>query len=257
MGGSGVSGPLNVLPAAPIGPPRYALPFVGRETISPTSSAFRFSTRGTSFSYRSNQAVRVQLPASGDPRPWRLFSLSSSPTERDEIAFTVKMTGSPFKEALRALVPGERVTIAGPIGDLLYDPSRPAVFVAGGIGVTPFRGMMRYAADTTVRQPIRLLYSARTPDEFAFRDELDAIVAKNPSFRVEYTVTRPEAAAGPWAGRTGRIDTPLLRTTLDELDRPKVYVVGLPGMAREMLYRLKNELGVSEDDLEYEYFVGF
>ncbi|HTS32801.1 MAG TPA: FAD-dependent oxidoreductase [Thermoplasmata archaeon] len=225
---------------------------------TPTSMTFRFSTRGTDFHYRSNQAVRLVLPGVRDPwGPARSFSLSSSPTETDLISVTAKMTGSPFKEALRTLRPGEGCDVIGPLGDLLFDPSRDALFIAGGIGVTPFRGMARYAADTGASRSRVLLYSARTPEEFAFRDELDAIARGDPHLAVHYTVTRPTESTRPWTGRTGRIDLHWVREALYGLTRPKVYVVGLPEMARDVLAFLRDPLGVVEDDLEYEYFMGY
>ncbi len=121
------------------------------------------------------------------------------------------MTGSPFKEALRGLKPGQTATVMGPLGDLLFNPKRPAVFLAGGIGVTPFRGMLRYAADIGATEPVRMLYSARVPEEFAFRAELESLAAAHPQFQIHYTVTRPGDSPRSWEGRTGRIDIPWVR----------------------------------------------
>lgn len=237
---------------------RYEFPFVESRRETPTTMTFRFSTRGTGFQYRSNQAIRLVFPKVQDPwGPARSFSLSSSPSESGWIEVTAKMTGSPFKEALRNLNPGDRAWVFGPLGDLLYDPTRSSLFVAGGIGITPFRGMMRYAADTGVLSPIRLLYSARVPEEFAFAKELDGISRSHPHFRVQYTVTRPGETDTVWKGRTGRIDETWIRETLEGLDRPKAYVVGLPRMAHEILGTLRDRFNFTEDDLEYEYFRGY
>jgi len=239
-------------------PRSYELPLIDRRVETPSSMTFRFSTEGADFAYRSNQAVRLVLPAVEDPwGPGRMFSLSSSPTEAGAIAVTAKITDTPFKQALRALRVGERVRVFGPLGDLLYDPSRPALMLAGGIGITPFRGMLRYAADTGGKQPIVLLYSARVPEEFAFRNELDHLARSHASIDVRYTVTRPEESKSAWTGRTGRIGEEWIREALERLDRPKAYVVGLPGMARETLSVLRDRLGFLEDDLEYEYFMGY
>ncbi|MCI4352408.1 MAG: oxidoreductase [Thermoplasmata archaeon] len=244
-------------PGLPI-PRRYEFSFLDSRQETPASMTFRFSTEGTEFQFLSNQAIRLVLPRVDDPYgPARSFSLSSSPSERGLIAVTAKMTGSPYKEGLKYLRPGERVLVMGPLGDLLFNPDRPAVFIAGGIGVTPFRGMLRFAADTGATQPIRLLYSARVPEEFAFREELDALVKAHPQFRVHYTVTRPQESQERWRGRTGRIDIPWIRKVSGELRRPKFYVVGLPEMASETVQRLKSEMGIPEEDLEYEYFGGY
>ena len=239
-------------------PRRYEFPFLDRRQETPTAITVRFSTEGTEFQYLSNQAIRLVLPEVSDPYgPARTFSLSSSPSEPGLIAVTTKMTGSPYKEALSRLRPGDRVTVLGPVGDLLFNPRRPAVFVAGGIGVTPFRGMLRFAVDTGATQPIRMLYSARVPEEFAFREELDALAKAHGQARIHYTVTRPTDSRRPWRGRTGRIDIPWIREVSQALDRPKFYVAGLPEMANETVQRLRVELGIPEDDLEYEYFGGY
>lgn len=252
---------MNVLPSAErvVGPPRrYQFSFVSSHAETPTATTFTFSTAGTDFNFRSNQAIRLGLPHVEDPwGPARTFSLSSSPSELDRIAVTVKMTGSPYKEGLRALRPGDAVTAIGPLGDLLYDPSRDSLFIAGGIGVTPFRGMIRFAADLPQHRRVRLLYSARVPEEFAFKGELDALARSDPQTEVRYTVTRPSDSTGSWSGRTGRVDEPWIRQGLEGLEHPKVLVVGLPEMAEEILALLRSRLGFSEDDLEYEYFRGY
>lgn len=219
---------------------------------------FRLSRKGTGFSFRSNQAVRLQLPGLEDPRgPARLFSLSSSPTEADILSITVKMTDSPYKERLRRLVPGETVEVAGPLGDLIYNPQAPAVMIAGGVGITPFRGMIRYAVDEGLATPITLLYSARTPEELAFRSELDELARRHPALTLRYSVTRPREGREPWTGLTGRIDEARIREASAPYTDPFYYVVGLPEMVQETLAVLQGRLGVPEERLWWEPFHGY
>ena len=249
---------LPTLSAGPGRPERYVFRFQDSRPETPTATTFRFSTDGTGFRYRSNQAIRLILPQVQDPwGPARAFSLSSSPTETGIAAVTVKMTGTPFKQALGALAPGDEALAIGPLGDLLYDASRDSLFVAGGIGVTPFRGMVKFATDRGQHRPLRLLYSARTPEELAFRTELDALAQKDAGVEVRYTVTRPAESRTTWRGRIGRIDERWIRDGLEGLDHPKVFVVGLPEMAEQTLDLLRTRIGVSEDDLEYEFFRGY
>jgi ferredoxin-NADP reductase len=219
---------------------------------------FRFSTEGTDFTYRSNQAIRLALPGVDDP--WgavRAFSLSSSPTEAGFLAVTCKISDTPFKQALARLQPGDRAEVYGPLGAFLFQAGRPSVFLAGGIGITPFRGMLRYAADTGERSEKRLLYSARVPEEFVFRAELDAMAHANPQLRIEYSVTRPTDSSTPWTGRRGRIDAAWIREAAHGLARPMYYVAGLPEMVAETVALLQGPLGVSEEDLDYEMFRGY
>jgi glycine betaine catabolism B len=246
---------MNVLPPQRRG---YSLPFLDRRQETPSAMTFRFAIQGSGFRFRSNQAIRLQLPDIQDPwGPSRLFSISSSPTETDWIAITCKMTGTPFKEGLRALKPGSRVEVFGPLGDLMYDPNRPTVMIAGGIGITPFRGMIRYAIDTGANSPIVLLYSARTPEELAFRTELDDMAKRHPSLAIHYTVTRPQDTLAGWTGRTGRIDERLLRESSSPLEEPNFLVVGLPEMIESTIAILEGPMGVPEDRINWEPFRGY
>jgi len=219
---------------------------------------FLFSTRGSGFRYLSNQAIRLALPGVEDP--WgavRTFSLSSSPSEPNHIAVTCKITDTPFKQALSRLRPGETAEVYGPLGAFLFDGTRPSVFIAGGVGISPFRGMLRYAADTGNSAEKRLLYTARVPEELVFRAELDGWARTSPHVRVEYTITRPTESTEAWDGRVGRINAAWVRETVETLRRPKFYVAGLPGMVGEVVSMLGGVLGIPEEDLDYEMFRGY
>jgi len=239
-------------------PGRYVFPLLDSRHESPSSMTFRFSTEGTGFRYLSTQAVRLALPGVDDP--WgaaRTFSLSSSPSESGYISVTCKISDTPFKQALARMRPGQTAEVFGPLGLFLYDRTRPSVFLAGGIGITPFRGMLRYAHDTGATPPRRLLYSARVPEEFVFRSELDSMAHSVPHFQVHYTVTRPSESREKWAGRVGRIDPAWIREVAAPLSRPLYYVAGLPEMVQEIVSALSGPLGVPADDIDFEVFRGF
>jgi len=249
-----MTGPSPGLPR----PGRYVLPLLESRRESPTAMTFLFSTEGTSFHYRSNQAVRLALPGVDDP--WgavRSFSLSSSPSETGRIAVTCKITDTPFKQALARLRLGDRAEVYGPLGSFLFDGTRPSVFIAGGIGISPFRGMLRYAEDTGDASEKRLLYSARVPEELVFREELDRMARASPRVQVHYTITRPTESAQRWEGRVGRIDGTWIREVSAALDRPRYYIAGLPEMVGEVVSILGGLPGVVEDDIDYEVFRGY
>jgi len=251
IGVGGESGPLPT-------PGEYVLPLIESHRESPTVMTFRFSIEGTSFRYRSNQAIRLALPGVDDP--WgavRAFSLSSSPSETGILAVICKITDTPFKRALSHLVPGDSAHVYGPLGHFLLDPSRPSVFLAGGIGITPFRGMLRFAVDTGLAQPLALFYSARVPEELVFREELDRLARSSPHISVHYTVTRPADSDIRWKGRVGRIDTDWVTRATDSLTRPRYYVVGLPEMVQETVAGLSKRLNLPPEDLVVEQFRGY
>jgi ferredoxin-NADP reductase len=219
---------------------------------------FRFSTARTGFRYLSNQAIRLALPGVDDP--WgaaRAFSLSSSPSEPDQLSVTCKISDTPFKQALSRLTPGALAEVYGPLGSFLYDPDRPAVFLAGGIGITPFRGMLRYAADSKSTSERRLLYSARVPEELVFRGELDELARESPNLQVRYTITRPAESSAAWAGRIGRITPAWIEEIAATLTHPKYYVAGLPSMAEESVAALVGPLAVPRSDVIFEMFRGY
>lgn len=225
--------------------------------LSPSAMTFDFSTKGSGFHYLSNQAIRLALPGVNDPwGPVRSFSLSSSPSEEGKITVTCKISDTPFKQALSRLRPGDTAEVFGPIGHFLLDRDRDCVFLAGGIGVTPFRGMLRFAHDTGQSRARRLVYSARVPEELIFREELDAITQSGP-LQVHYTITRPSQSSRPWTGRVGRIDEAMIRNASEGLDPPKYYVAGLPEMVSEIVEIPRTRLAVPDDDILYEVFRGF
>jgi len=228
---------------------------------TPTTQTFRFRLDGAMFDFRPGQYVTVKIAGVDDPRgPQRPFTLSSSPSEADALWITTRMGGSPFKEALKELGAGGdcsgRVNLRGPLGKFTLDRQRPAVMIAGGIGITPFRSMIRWVKDTQAEVPIVLLYSNETPAEIAFREELDDLAEAESWLEVVHTITDPEAAED-WDGRTGRIDDKLIGEAAARLDHPVYYVCGPPGMGEGVHDAVVEDLGVREADLRPESFSGY
>jgi ferredoxin-NADP reductase len=182
------------------------------------------------------------------------MSLATSPT-RQNLEYGVRTSGSSYKRAFASLKPGDTVVIQGPFGDFLLDEERPSVFIAGGIGITPLKGMAEYAADKGLKIPIRLLYSNRTEDEIVYRSELDDLERQNPRFRVFYTLTG-ETNSESWAGLRGRIRPDLLTKASEGLVRPVYYLSGKPRMVSS-IFDLLMQVGVQQDDMRVEAFRGY
>ena len=185
-----------------------------------------------------------------DARP---MSLATSPT-RQHLEYAVRLSDSPYKRAFAALQTGDEVRVFGPIGDFVLHETRPAMLVAGGVGITPLKGMAEYAADKTLPIPIRLVYSNRSEDEVVYRSELDVLEKQNPNLRVFHTLTR--TAGKEWRGLTGRIDRELLQVAARGLADPTYYVSGTPRMVAGTL-QLLEELHVPDADVEVEAFRGY
>ena len=186
-----------------------------------------------------------------DTRP---MSLAGSPT-RQYLEYGVRLSDSPYKRAFASLEPGDAVLVRGPFGHFVLDEDRPAVLVAGGIGITPLKGMAEYAADKRLKIPVRLLYSNRAEDEIAYREELEELKRRNANFEVLHTLTGEKVSNG-WAGSKGRIRPDLLRKAAEGLDRPVYYFCGKPGMV-SAVYDLLLQMEVPEDDMKAEVFRGY
>lgn len=234
------------------GPPRgFRIRVVSSRPLTPTTHAILIE-KPEAFRFRPTQFTFLQLQTEEgmDARP---TSLATSPT-RPHLEYAVRLSDSPYKRAFAALQPGDEVRVFGPIGDFVLRETQPAVLLAGGVGITPLKGMAEYAADKALPTPIRLVDSNRSQEEIVYRHELEALEKQNPNFRVFHTLTR--TSDKDWRGRTGRIDRELLREAARDLADPIYYVSGTPSMVVGTLQLLRG-LGVPDDDIEVEAFRGY
>jgi len=186
-----------------------------------------------------------------DTRP---MSLATSPT-RPNLEYGVRVSDSPYKRAFVSLKPGDEVVVRGSFGDFVLNEERPAILIAGGIGITPLKGMAEYAADKKLKIPIRLLDSNRTEEEIAYKTELEELERRNSRFRVIHTLTG-EKISNNWAGSTGRIRPDILKKIAEGLDRPLYYLCGKPSMV-SAVFDLLLKMDVLEDDVKVELFRGY
>jgi ferredoxin-NADP reductase len=226
----------------------------GREEVALGTMAFHFS-KPAGFAFQPGQAVEVVLPLDKDER--RTFSLVSAPFQGELIVAT-RMRDSVFKRALKALPPGSPARIEGPFGSLTLheDRARAAVFIAGGIGITPFMSILRQAAQDRLPQRLLLIYSNRRPEDAAFLAELQQWERRNASFRLVATMTEMAKSALPWDGETGLVDADLVRRCTRDLPEPIYYVVGPPGMVEAMQGVLQGA-DVGKEDIRSEEFHGY
>ena len=227
-----------------------------RETPDVRSFVF---TPNAPVGHRAGQYLMLRMDAPGDSRgPSRTFTISSSPTEGDRIMITTRVSPSPFKQRLGSLPPGTELKARVPMGTFTL-PENPApwvVFLADGIGITPFRAIIRYATDVELPTDILLLYSCRTPEDIVFRNELEDLAHRNPRLRIVTTVTRPEESTTAWPGPTRHVDADFLREHAGPLDDALVYAAGPPAMVEDMLGAAAS-LGVPKERLRAERFTGY
>jgi ferredoxin-NADP reductase len=232
---------------------------VRRETVAEGTMAFYFE-RPEGFSYQAGQNVLLSLLEAKEFDgfgPTRTFTFASAPHE-PELMVATRMRDTAFKRTLKSAAPGLRVRLDGPNGlmTLHEDAVRPAVFIAGGIGITPFLSMARHAAHARLPHRLWLFYSNRRPEDAPFLGELRQLEGANPSYRFVPTMTDMENSALPWSGETGVIGEALLKRHLQNLKSPIYYLAGPPGMVMGM-QQLLDGLGIPEDDVRDEEFYGY
>lgn len=229
------------------------------ETVAEGTMAFHFA-RPAGFAFDAGQNVQLTLvdpPETDSQGPSRTFTLASAPHEPD-LMIATRMRDSAFKRVLKRAAAGLKATIEGPNGMMVLhaDTARPAVFLAGGIGITPFLSMARHAAKRRLPHRIFLFYSNRRPEDAAFFDELRDLQRANANYRFIATMAEAEKSSRPWSGETGFIGREMLERHLPDLLAPVYYFAGPPAMAMAMQSMLA-ELGVSENDMRSEEFYGY
>jgi ferredoxin-NADP reductase len=234
---------------------RFETRVIRSRALTPTTHGVEIE-KPPEFAFQPTQFTFLQLDTP-DGLQVHPMSIATSPT-RSHLAYGVRVSDSPFKRAFAALQPGDAVVVQGPLGNYILDTSRPAILVAGSIGITPLKGMAEYAADSKLAIPVRLVYSNRTVEEIVYKEELAALERSNANFRVLHTLTRP--SPGSWQGRTGRIGAKsgadLVAEAAEGLDRPVYYLCGAPGFVEAALRSLV-ESGVPEADTRFEVFRGY
>ena len=234
------------------------LPLIEVKQESADVKSFKFDLNGINFDFKPGQYIIMKLDVVDERNGVRMFSLSSSPTETGFITISTKLTGSNFKKKLESLKVGEKVDIRGPFGRFLLqeDYSKAAVMLTGGIGITPFRNMIKFATDKKLNLKIVLLYSNKLPEEISFKKELDEWQKINPNLKVVYTITRPEESKMKWQGITGRIDAAMIKNNVKYMENCIFYVCGPPVMVDAMVTTLKN-MDVSDNNIKIERFTGY
>lgn len=217
-----------------------------------------FDLLGEEVDFRPGQYFFVTLPDVGhqdDKGLRRHITVVTSPNERGVLGFATRMRDSAFKRTLRELPVGTEVEVEAPKGKfaLPEDPSRPFVLVAGGIGITVFRSMLRYIHEERLPYRVTLIYSNRDRESTAFLDELRELEQELPDLRLILTMTQDPN----WNGETRKVDAQFFRDYLgDGLNGFTFLVAGPPAMT-EGVQRALDDAGVKEENVIAERYSGY
>jgi ferredoxin-NADP reductase len=216
-----------------------------------------FDLLGEEVDHRPGQYFWVTLlnpPYDDEKGPRRHITVVTSPTERGVVGLATRLRDTAFKRSLAELPVGTEVEVEQPKGSFVLpqETDRHYVFIAGGIGITVFRCMLRYIADEGLPHRITLVYSNRDRESTAFYDELRELEAANPNLEIVFTMTEDSG----WEGETRRIDPAMLRDHLGDLDTYTYLVAGPPGMVEGVTGALQ-EAGIPEDQIRSQGFSGY
>jgi ferredoxin-NADP reductase len=217
-----------------------------------------FDLLGEEVDFRPGQYFWVTLldpPYDDEKGPRRHITVVTSPTERGVLGLATRLRDSAFKRSLAELPEGTEVEVEQPKGSFVLpqETDRHYVFIAGGIGITVFRSMLRYIADEGLPHRVTLVHSNRDRESTAFYDELRELEAANPNLEIVYTMTQDSG----WEGETRRIDAEMLRDYLGEtLDSYTYLIAGPPAMVDGVADALQGA-GIPEDQVLPARFSGY
>jgi len=214
-------------------------------------TSFRFP-RPTTLNYKPGQYLFITIKSDGK-NLGKTFSLSSSPTEKEHIEFTKKLTDSEFSNTLRKLKVGDWAMIDAPYGKFTFEGENEKIaLLAGGIGITPFKSICKYCTDMRVTAKITLLYGNRSESDIVFKKELEEMEKQNENLKVVFILNE---ASNAWKGATGVIDAELVKKEVPDYKERVFYVCGPPPMV-QAIEKLIRDLGLPQTQLRLEAFIG-
>lgn len=229
------------------------------KTVAEGTMWFKFE-KPEGFSYRAGQNIDLTLinPTETDAEGnTRTFTLITAPDD-EYLAITTRMRDTAFKRTLKNMEPGTPLSFRGPHGSftLHENTERPAVFLAGGIGITPFHSIIVDATRRSLPHRLLLFYSNRRPEDAAFLDGLAQIAKEHPNFTLIATMTEMAKSAQKWDGEEGYITSAMLKEH-GALERNPVFYLAGPAAMVAALRATLSESGVMNDDIRTEEFAGY
>jgi ferredoxin-NADP reductase len=237
----------------------YRVKLIQREEVATGTGAFYFE-KPAGFQFKPGQymdVILIQPPEKDDEGIARSLSIASAPSE-EKLMFATRMRDTAFKRVLKKMPLGAEVEMEGPYGSftLHNNANRPALLLAGGIGITPFRSMLVEAVRSRLPHRLLLLYFNRRPEDAAFLEELQDLQQRNMNFTLVGVMSQPDQSSLRWEGERGRLTPEILAKYSKGLSEPIYYIVGPPAMVSDV-HAMVNQAGVNDDDIRSEEFGGY
>ncbi|TKK71001.1 FAD-dependent oxidoreductase [Ilyomonas limi] len=238
--------------------PVYTIQLRDKKEIAAGTMAFYFD-KPDGFTYKAGQFgdfTLINPTDTDDEGNVRGFSLSSAPFETG-LMLATRMRDTAYKRYLKTMPVGTAITMDAPYGSftLQNNTKIPAVFLSGGIGITPVRSIVLQATHNKTAHKIFLFYANKTPQDAAFLDELTEAGNNNPNFTFVASMTATEQSE-EWQGERGVFTREMLQKYIGDLTLPIYYVSGPAAMVTAIRKTL-NEAGVDDDNIRTEEFPGY
>ncbi len=240
--------------------PKYRLELVLKEKIAVSKTTYIFTFEHVdNVNFIPGQYMEWTLPHThADSRGnRRYFSLASSQQE-ENIMLMVKFYDNPssYKKTLMKLKPGEKIIAADLAGDFVLpkDTSKPLVFIAGGVGIAPFRSMIQHIVENNLQVNIVLLYANRYAEDIAFAELFEK--AKKNGVQTLYVLTSKEAVPHNWQGLVGHVDEATITQTIPDYMTRLFYLSG-PQLMTQSFIDVLHKAGVHEKNIKHDFFPGY
>ncbi len=235
----------------------YTIKLIKKITVAEDTMGFFFE-KPEGFSFRAGQFADYTLidpPETDNEGNTHGFSLVHAPYEK-YLGFATRMRDTAFKRTLKNLPLGTEIKLDAPYGDFVLHKtlSTPAVYLTGGIGITPVRSIIAQATYDQLEQQITLFYSNRTPQLAAFTEDLEGFARDNANFTFIPIMTQSKNPE--WSGETGYITEEMLRRYVPDLQKPIYYISG-PAVMVAAMRKILVEAAISEDNIRTEEFTGY
>lgn len=238
---------------------KLILQFKGKRAVAKDTYDFIFEA-DKKIDYQAGQYMEWTLQHNGaDSRGnRRYFTLASSPTE-GEITLGTKFYPNPssFKKALLSLQAGEKVAASQLAGEftLPKDSNKGLVFLAGGIGITPFRSMVKYLLDTNQKRDTVLFYSNKGIKDIAYKDIFDE-VEKRLGIKVVYVLSDTNTAPKNWPGKIGLIDERMIKNEVKDF-KDRTYYISGPHSMVDAYRKTLTKMSIPESQIRADFFPGY
>ena len=236
---------------------KFDLIFHHKEKAAKDAFSFYFE-RPKDFNFDPGQYLKItQEIENPDARgSSRYFTISSSPTDKDFLTITTRIIKSSFKLALADLKPGQKISAFGPIGYFDFYPKNKTqnIFLAGGMGITPFHSILRYIDANQIKSKIILIASFQNRQEAVFYNEIKGIEKKNSAIKIIYSLTNEKKLSSDF--EKGRIDENMIKKYVQNYSSSHFFIVGPPAMV-ESMFEIVVKLGISEEKIFKEDFSGY